>query len=148
MKTITTVVLILVAAGIAFWEVFGDHSETGFHCPSVAWLPQTASDISFCRNRGLFSDILIYEFHISKPDFEALARDRNWRVKPTEQQASVIRYTVSLPRGHRLRVPPFEAQASDGLFFSDMRTKGRVTKGVTVLFDDAHSMAYVSKSNL
>jgi hypothetical protein len=148
-KTITKVILgscvgIPVAAVAFFgWVGFGDHSETGVHRPSVDWLPQTASDISFYRNSNI-GNILAYEFHISKPDFEALARERGWPVKPPEQGASVIRYTQCLPSGHPYRNEPFAAETSDGLFFEDRRPNGG---GITVLFDNASSTAYVFTSN-
>ena len=148
-KTITKVILSscvgIPAAAVAFfgWAAFGDHSETGIHRPSVDWLPQTASDISFYRNSNIES-ILAYEFHISKSDFKALARERGWPVKAPEQRASVIRYTQCLPFGAPHRNEPFAAATSDGLFFEERRPNGG---GITVLFDDANSMAYVFKSN-
>jgi hypothetical protein len=148
-KTISKVILsscvgIPVASVALFsWAAFGDQSETGFHRSSVDWLPETASDISFYRNSNI-ANILAYEFHISKPDFEALAGERGWRVKPLEQRASVIRYTQCLPSGHHQRTEPFAAAASEGLFFEDRRSNGG---GISVLFDGANSMAYVFKSN-
>lgn len=148
MKTIAKVIIAscvgIPAAAVRFffWAAFGDHIETGFHRPSVDWLPRTASDISFYRNNNI-ANVLAYEFHIFKPDFEILARERGWPVKPPEQRASVIRYTQCLPKGHPQRTGPFRIY-SDGLYFDDLRPNGG---GITVLFDDANSMAYVFQSN-
>ena len=122
--------------------------ETGFHLASVDWLPPTASDISFYRNSNI-GNVLACEFHISKADFEALARERGWLVKPlydlpSVDEESAYRYTEYLPDGHPQRREPFKATISEGLFFEDRHKNGG---GITVLYDEAHSMAYVDSSN-
>lgn len=149
MKAVTKIILVgcaVTAAGfVAFfgWTAFGDRSETGFHCPSVPWLPQSASDISFYRNSNI-GNVQAYEFQISRPDFEALARERGWNVKPMKQEVSIIRYTQCLPSAHIQRTEPFHAMSSSGLFYEDRRPNGG---GISVLYDDVKSMAYVFSSN-
>jgi hypothetical protein len=136
--------LLLVAVFTLFcWAAFRDHIETGFHQHRVDWLPPTATDISFYRNSNL-ANTLAYEFHISRSDFEALARDRYWPVKPLEQRVSVIRYIQCLPSEHSQSNEPLWAETSVGLFFENRRGNGG---GITVLFDDTDSMAYVFQSN-
>ena len=131
------------AVGLVGWAMFGDHIEIGIHRPSVDWLPHTASDISFYRNTNM-ANFLAYEFHISKPDFETLAHERSWPVKPPEGRVSVARYTQCLPDGHPQLIEPLEAETYDGLFFELRHQNGG---GITVLYDETSSMAYVFKSN-
>lgn len=149
MRTATKVVLVacicIFAAAVAFfsWGAFGDHSETGFRRPHVDWLPPAASDISFYRSSNI-ANVLAYEFHIARPDFEALAREQGWPVKPPGRQVFVIRYTQCLPPGHPQRTEPFHAASSAGLFYENRRANGGA---ITVLYDDATSTAYVFQSN-
>jgi len=129
--------------GWAAWTMLGDHSETGFHCAQVDWLPSSASDVSFYRNQTL-SFTEIYEFRIPKADFEALARKQNWPLRPAKPEDSVMRFTMCLPSGHPEYRQPFYAMSSKGLFYEYRQSNNG---GTAVLFDEATSMAYVDISD-
>jgi hypothetical protein len=144
-KIVLSACLTIAVTGVAFflWAAFGDHSEMGVHRSRVDWLPATASDISFYRNTNI-SGVRVYEFRISRQDFEALAKEEGWAVKPFQEKKVVVRYTQCLPANHPDQKPPFYAESSTGLFFEERHANGG---GISVLYDTGIGMAFVDRSN-
>jgi hypothetical protein len=135
--------LVVLGVGVFCWFAFGSHIETGFHERSVDWLPTTATNISYFKNRNI-ANIETYEFCISGPDFAALAHDRGWAVKLIEKPMSILRYTWWLAAEHPQRMKPFYAEASKGSYYEDRRPNNG---GIAVLYNEDSQTAYVDKSN-
>jgi len=134
--------LIVVLVAFFWWGV-QQRYETQLHVPRVDWLPATASDISSSRITG-WGNTHAYEFHIARADFEVLARERSWAVKPIDKETSIMRYVQCLPEGHPdLKNPP-RASSSAGLYYEDRKRGGA---GLTVLYDDPSDTAYVFTSS-
>lgn len=130
-----------LAVGFALfvWLPSNPAAEMGFHKATLEDLPPSASDISFYRDRG-FGGVFLCEFTISKINFEALARSRGWNVETLTQEKSMPRYTEVLPEGHPAKLPPYRVKASSGLFFEHRQPNNG---GISVLYDDHTSMAYI-----
>jgi hypothetical protein len=133
-----TGVLALLALGLAY-----SHPESGVGVASVGWLDSRASDISYYRAND-FSGNFVYEFRISRADFEALARERGWQVTALPGRRNIMRYTFFLPETDVRHQRPFDADVNGGLFFERRQANGG---GTTVLYDTNALRAYVSESS-
>ena len=133
----------VIGFGLLAWFPSNPAVEIGFHRATLEDLPPTASDISFYRYRG-FGGVFLCEFKISKSNFEALASSRGWNVAPFSREKSIPRYTDVLPKGHSAKQLPYYMKASSGLFFEKRQSNNG---GISVLFDDSQSMAYISWSH-
>ena len=134
-----------LALGIALlvalfaWRPPDPAAEMGFHRAILDDLPSSASDISFYRYTG-FGGVFLCEFTISKSNFETLVRSRGWNVEPLNHKKSIPRYTEALPKGHPAKQPPYSVTASSGFFFENRQPNNG---GISVLFDDSRSIAYI-----
>lgn len=138
--------LVLIALAVGYYFIRSTlvgHIESGFNLARVDWLPASASDISFVRRSG-FGHLFVYEFHISDPDFQTLARDRNWQLSNTPQNCNVVRFTHFLPENDPRRREPFYITAETGYCY-DNRTPGGA--GIRALYDSSTSTAYIQKTS-
>lgn len=120
-------------------------SETGENVPSVAWLPDSASNVSYYRSHMNTA----YEFDISESDFCSWSR---WKVAEIEEPKTIKRYLAFFPlvepganstdaelnefleTGSR-RV----ARLDEGLYYGHLQKNGG---GVWVAFDRKSRRAY------
>ena len=84
--------LLLFVAVVAFvvWFLHGayvglTHVETGENVPSVKWLPDVASNVSFYKSYSFTS----YEFDIPELEFVKWSR---WELSPIDEPVSIARY--------------------------------------------------------
>ncbi len=85
----------LFVALVAFvaWFLYGTyvgltHVEIGENVPSVNWLPDAASNVSFYKSYSFTS----YEFDIPESDFVKWSR---WELSPIDEPVSIPRYCYS-----------------------------------------------------
>ncbi|WP_035613621.1 hypothetical protein [Haloferula sp. BvORR071] len=135
---------VVVAIFALGWWAFQSCNEIEVHAARVDWLPATASDISSCWIKTNAFDVAhVYEFHIGKGDFESLARERKWPVKPIVAPQEIIRYLDFLPAGHPAAKEPGRVTSRAGLYYRYSQNNGG---GTTVVYDEASSTAYVDWS--
>jgi len=136
----------IVAGLFAAWLAFGfaySHPKSGTGLTSVEWLDSKASDISYFRSKDP-GGVLVYEFHITSTDFDALAKERDWHMVPQGGLCSILRYTFFLPETDARRQKPLIADVKKGLFFENRHSNGG---GITVLYDTNALRAYVFQSS-
>lgn len=140
----TAVFSVMIIAGYYFaifslrmWYMPNPQPEWGIAVASVPWLDKRASNISYYRfnNVGL---TLACEFNISLIDFEALAKEKEWKIAPISKPHSIIRYCDfhAIPKLNEDQL--FEIKK--GFIYKDLHSNGG---GITVIFDAIASKAYI-----
>ena len=72
--------LCFLAGFLVLDAMLGDNIETAEHLDAVDWLPGSASNISYYRNKNI-SGLFSYEFTMAEPDFLEYAMERGWKLR-------------------------------------------------------------------
>ena len=153
--TIKKLLAITAVVAFAVWFVHSayvglTHVETAENVPSVDWLPQSASNISFYKSYQFTA----YEFDITEPEFRKWSR---WDVSEISEPATITRYvrvTGAIPNinAHhsQAELDAFEAAIAEqavtienGLFYGHTQSNGG---GVWVGFHRGLGRAFFQSS--
>jgi len=121
--------------------------ETGENVARVAWLPHSASNISYYQSYSFTA----YEFDIPEADFIAWV---SWEMQPITQPVTVMRYTYIRPqrpkpsenadfRELKAYMAHRQVEVADGLYYNHRRSNGG---GVSVAYDRERGRAYFQSS--
>ena len=137
--------LILFTAAIAFlvWHIWPIHIEltrcdTAENVATVDWLPDTASNISYCKTYLNTA----YEFDMTESEFLAWSE---WDVNEIGQPVSITRYkryAREIAR-HTAEYDEQWAEIDDGLYYGKKRSNGG---GVWVGYDRKQGRVFYTSS--
>jgi len=106
-RALYALVVLVLAFPLAIFFFLSQAPDYGENVPSVNWLPDYASNISYYRS----NQVQVYEFDISPDNFKRWAESRGMNVRRLVKEAVLSRYAAYLPRDDDR---PAEPVAPDG----------------------------------
>ena len=94
-------VLILIFP-LALFFFLSQAPDYGENVPSVGWLPDYASNVSFYRS----DQVQVYEFEVTPDDFKRWAQSSGMRVRRLLEEAVLSRYRAYLPTPREVAAKP------------------------------------------
>lgn len=162
--------VLALTAGIVCGVHEGNILEVEEGLDSVPWLPETAGNISYCRNK-IFGES--YEFDISEEGFLDWCKSKGWSPRTITDSFSILRYNFftlkledyeitdedvkefdpdcsaqDIPATKKVLSPDYwanltRAEVSEGYYYEDRQSNGG---GCTAVYDNKKGRAYYNYS--
>jgi len=92
-RALYALVAVMIALPIAIFFFLKSAPDFGENVPSVSWLPESASDVSFYRSK----QVNVYEFNIDPNGFRTWAKSQGMSVRRVSAQEIISRYKAYAP---------------------------------------------------
>ena len=113
LRAMYALILVMIALPVAIFLYMQSAPDYGENVPSVKWLPDTASNISFYRSK----QVQVYEFTMDIESFRKWAQSMSLSIRRLSSQEIISRYKAYIPN----EVPDTQASTSNDLEMEALR---------------------------
>lgn len=113
LRAMYALILVMIALPVAIFLYMQSAPDYGENVPSVKWLPDTASNISFYRSK----QVRVYEFTMDIESFRKWAESMSLSIRRLSSQEIISRYKAYIPN----EVPDTQASTSNDLEMEALR---------------------------
>ena len=113
LRAMYALILVMIALPVAIFLYMQSAPDYGENVPSVKWLPDTASNISFYRSK----QVQVYEFTMDIESFRKWAESMSLSIRRLSSQEIISRYKAYIPN----EVPDTQASTSNDLEMEALR---------------------------